>query len=172
MSFLWHYFYINKFRTSKRGIVMGRRVAVRGIALHDGKILCVRLRPYPGKIRAEGGDYWCLPGGGLEDGESLSDGIQREMVEETGIKPNVGKLLFIQQFTFEDTEGLEFFFHIINSEDYLHVDLSKTSHGEKELAEIKFIEPKAVRVLPTFLSVEPLETIAASHDPVHLMSFL
>lgn len=153
---------------------MNRRISVRGIALHDGKLLCVRLLPYNGSLQAVGGDYWCLPGGGLEDGESLLAGIEREMVEETGIKPVIGKLLFIQQFEFKgkDKEYLELFFHITNAEDYLNVDLSKTTHGEIELAEIGFIDPKAVRVLPTFLATEPLQKIADSDDPVHLFSFL
>jgi 8-oxo-dGTP diphosphatase len=151
---------------------MSRRISVRGIALYDGKLFCVRLKPYKEKLRAEGGDYWCLPGGGLEDGEPLLAGIEREMIEETGIKPEIGKLLFIQQFTFNEKEYLEFFFHIINAEEYLHVDLSKTTHGEKELAEADFIDPATVRVLPTFLSTEPLQAIADSDDPVHIVSLL
>lgn len=153
-------------------MTMNRRISVRGVALHGGKLLCVRLRPYEGKIRAEGGDYWCLPGGGLEDGESLLAGIEREMVEETGIKPVVGGLLFIQQFASGGKEYLEFFFHISNGTDYLHIDLSKTTHGETEIADIDFVDPKAVRLLPTFLASEPLEAIAASGGPARIVSFL
>lgn len=151
---------------------MNRRISVRGIALHDGKLLCVRLRPYEGKIRAEGGDYWCLPGGGLEDNEALLDGIEREMLEETGIKPVIGKLLYVHQFAFDGKEHLEFFFHITNGGDYLHIDLAKTTHGEKELAEIDFIDPTAVRVLPTFLATDPLQAIAESDDPARIVSLL
>jgi 8-oxo-dGTP pyrophosphatase MutT (NUDIX family) len=166
MSFIWHYFYTVGDRE------MNRRIAVRGIALHDGKLLCVRLRPYQGKIRAEGGDFWCLPGGGLEDSEAILDGIEREMLEETGIKPVIGKLLYVHQFAFDGNEYLEFFFHITNSEDYLYIDLSNTTHGEKELAEIAFIDPTAVRVLPTFLSTDPLQAIATSDDPARIVSLL
>lgn len=151
---------------------MNRRISVRGIASHDGKVLCVRLRPDERKVRAEGGDFWCLPGGGLEDGEALLDGITREMLEETGIHPIIGRLLFIYQFAFDGKEYLEFFFHISNASDYLHVDLSKTTHGVKELAEIDFIDPKAVRVLPAFLATEPLQDIARGNGPVQMMSYL
>ena len=151
---------------------MFRRISVRGILLHDGKLLCVRLQPYKGSLRAPGGDYWCLPGGGLEEGEALLAGIEREMIEETAIKPVVGNLLYIQQFTHSGVEYLEFFFHITNSEDYLNIDLTKTSHGEKELAEISFVDPKSVRLLPEFLSTEPLNEAVASAEPVRIFSLL
>ena len=52
----------------------------------------------------------------LEMGESLLDGLRREMIEETGVKPEIGKLLFVQQFAdtnssskHGDCEQLEFF---------------------------------------------------------------
>ncbi|HMH70374.1 MAG TPA: NUDIX domain-containing protein, partial [Candidatus Saccharimonadales bacterium] len=92
-----------------------RRVSVRGIIFKDGRMLAQQLKPgSDGKVR----DYWCTPGGGLEANESLHDGLHREMIEETGIAPKIGKLLFIQQFAERETEFLEFFFHIENPEDY------------------------------------------------------
>ncbi len=130
---------------------MTRRIAVRGIAVNDGKILCVKLKAYEGAIR---GQYWCLPGGGVDERESLLDAINREMIEETAVKPVVGSLLFIQQFTEpeKDKEHLEFFFHILNADDYLNIDLSKTSHGEDEISEIEFIDPTSNKILPEFLA--------------------
>jgi len=98
--------------------------------------------------------------------------LEREMIEETAIKPVVGNLLYIQQFTHSGVEYLEFFFHITNSEDYLNIDLTKTSHGEKELAEISFVDPKSVRLLPEFLSTEPLNEAVASAEPVRIFSLL
>lgn len=150
---------------------MARRVAVRGIALHDGKLLCVRLKRYAGSLRAEGSsDYWCLPGGGLEDGEPLLAGIEREMTEETGIKPAVGNLLYVQQFIHGHTEHLEFFFHITNGADYQCLDLARTTHGEKEIEEAAFIDPAAVRrILPEFLASEPLAAVIESAAPTKLI---
>lgn len=151
---------------------MVRRISVRGIVLRDGKLLCVRLKPYDGKLRTQHDDYWCLPGGGLEDGESLVDGISREMIEETGIRPVLGNVLYVQQFTHSEKDYLEFFFHITNADDYLHIDLAETSHGEKEIAEIDFIDPKAVWVLPEFLATEQLQEVASSCGPVRVISRL
>lgn len=37
-------------------------------------------------------DLWNLPGGGLEKGESVSQGLAREVKEETGLKIKIDKL--------------------------------------------------------------------------------
>jgi len=148
---------------------MERHISVRGIAVLDGKLLCVRLKPY---FTVEDGDYnfWCTPGGGLDPGESLIEGFNREMIEETGVTPQVGRLLYVQQFPRQGKDILEFLFHIKNSEDYRSVDLSKTTHGPAEIEAIDFVDPKAVRVLPDFLASENLEEFIASNDPVRFFA--
>lgn len=139
---------------------MIRRVTVRGLVLHEGKLLAVRLKPYKNHLKRDN-DYWCLPGGGLDEGESLMQGIEREMVEETGVKPVIGSLLYVQQFAHDDKDYLEFFFHIMNGEEYLSIDLAATTHGLEEIEEIDFIDPSTVRVLPEFLMTEDLVAHAA-----------
>ena len=52
------------------------RHACRGILLHDGKILL---------IYEANNDKYIIPGGGLEDGETLKECCEREMLEETGM---------------------------------------------------------------------------------------
>jgi 8-oxo-dGTP diphosphatase len=148
---------------------MIREIAVRGIVLHEGKLLCVRLKPYKPSLRNRASDFWCLPGGRLELGESLVAGVEREMTEETGVKPVVGNLLYVQQFGRGEKEYAEFFFLITNSRDYLHIDLSQTTHGEEE---IEFIDPTTMYVLPEFLSTEKLADFAASNGPTRVMSRL
>lgn len=134
---------------------MIRRITVRGIVLHEGKLLCVRLKAYKEHLRRDN-SYWCLPGGGLDDGEALIDGVKREMLEETGVEAQVGDLLYVQQFTHGEKDYLEFFFHITNSHDYLNIDLANSTHGETEIEEIEFIDPETMRVLPEFLGTENL----------------
>lgn len=131
----------------------------------------MRLKPYKDHLKRDN-SYWCLPSGGLDEGEALLTGVEREIVEETGIKPMVGNLLYVQQFTHGDKDYLEFFFHITNSEDYLHIDLSKTTHGAEEIEEISFIDPTTRHVLPEFLKTEPLSERAASSGPTKIISRL
>ncbi len=126
----------------------------------------MRLKKYAGSLRtASGAEYWCLPGGGLDEGEPLISGIEREMIEETGVRPVVGNLLYVQQFAHKDKEYLEFFFHITNGEDYVHIDLTQTTHGAKEIEEAAFIDPAAMHVMPEFLATERLEDQAKNGIP-------
>jgi hypothetical protein len=92
------------------------------------------------------------------------------MIEESGIKPIVGNLLYVQQFTHGEKEYLEFFFHITNSKDYLHIDLSKTTHGMEEIEEIGFVDPSTAHLLPEFLKTEPLNEHATGNTPTKIMS--
>jgi len=138
-----------------------RRIAVRGIILKDGKLLGVKLKKYAGKAADDDGNYWCTPGGGVDEGEPLLPALERELLEELGVAPVVGPLLYVQQFIYKELEHLEFFFHVTNADDYLAIDLSKTTHGAIEIAEVDFIDPKAVTLLPVFLTQRDLPADAA-----------
>lgn len=155
---------------------MNRRIAVRGIAMKDGKLLCARLKPYDGLVLnpSQVEPWWCLPGGGLDIGESLIEGVEREFIEETGIKPKIGNLLYIQQFStpHTNTEHLELLFHITNAVDYVNIDLSKASHGAAEIEEIDFVDPKTTNILPEFLQIEDIGSRIVANSAPKLFSFL
>jgi len=138
--------------------MQNRRVAVRAIIIKDDKLLSVRLKKYPGRISDDGQDFWCTPGGGVDIGEPLIPALERELIEETGIRPIVGQLLYIQQFQHKDWEHLEFFFHVTNTEDYENINLEATTHGAIEIAEIKLINPTTYNVLPAFLTKQNIVT--------------
>ncbi len=55
------------------------RVAVRALIVSDNKTLAVK--------EADGGDWWAIPGGGVDYGESFKDCLLREIKEEIGV-PN------------------------------------------------------------------------------------
>ncbi len=128
---------------------MNRRIAVRGIFVREGKLLCAKLKPYKTAIE---GDFWCTIGGTVDAGESLLRALEREITEETGINPVIGSLLYVQQYLHKDTENIEFFFGIKNVDDYTDIDLSKTTHGAEEIAEIGYIDTRSNNVLPKFLT--------------------
>ena len=155
---------------------MQRRVNVRGIIINDkGELFCQKLKANEQDERG----FWCTPGGGLDLGESLLDGLAREMIEETGIKPEVGSLLFIQQFAESGeqsaqgpSEQLEFFFHITNWQDYMAIDLKNTSHGQLEVSQCGFVDPKTTYILPRYLSEVDFNWLLDRTTPTQLLSEL
>lgn len=145
-----------------------RRIATRGIIEKNGRILAVKHKDTNG----DEVDYWAIPGGGLDPLESLHDGLTREMIEETGITPQLGQLLFVQQYGDSSREYLEFFFHITNANDYGSIDLSKTSHGTLEIARCEFIDPQTENILPKFLQSTDITQVITASSPTHIANYL
>ena len=56
-------------------------IGVGGIVIHDDKALLVKLN-----YGRAANKFWLIPGGFLEAGETLNEGVVREIFEETGMK--------------------------------------------------------------------------------------
>lgn len=54
--------------------------------------------------------YFLPPGGGLQFQEKLETAVQREFLEETGLNITPIKLLYINQFIFDQLHAVEFYF--------------------------------------------------------------
>ncbi|WP_381792883.1 NUDIX domain-containing protein [Streptomyces niveus] len=61
---------------------------VTGIVIEDGQILMLDQD-------TDGSRSWSLPGGKVENGETLEEALVREMREETGVDVEVGRLLYV-----------------------------------------------------------------------------
>ncbi|OGL22636.1 hypothetical protein A2707_04965 [Candidatus Saccharibacteria bacterium RIFCSPHIGHO2_01_FULL_45_15] len=148
-----------------------RRVNVRAIIWHNDKLLAVKHKSKNGGESS----YWALPGGGLDPLESITDGVKRELLEETGVAANIGKLLYIQQLKSSRRhrdEELELFFHVTNPESFTAIDLTKTTHGTQELARCEFIDPTTEYILPDFLQTADIQKQIESDQPVSIANYL
>ncbi len=94
-----------------------RRTAVRAIIIEEEKILMVR----------SGSGYYKLPGGGVEEGESLKEALLREVAEETGyIKCVVKEKLGIVSEQRPDYRAPESHFHMVSHHFQCELDSKET----------------------------------------------
>jgi ADP-ribose pyrophosphatase YjhB (NUDIX family) len=117
-------------------------IRCRAIILHEGKLLLVR---HPSDT-----SYAALPGGKLDWGEDVKECLKREVIEELGVEPILGRLLYINTFMDgENTQSIEFFFEIKNGSQYADTKKLTGTHAH-ELAEIVWIGSDSnIRILPT-----------------------
>ena len=64
------------------------RVRVTGVVIEDDRILLLNQDTDTGRS-------WSLPGGKVEEGETLAAALVREMPEETGLDVEPGRLLYV-----------------------------------------------------------------------------
>lgn len=128
------------------------RVGVGAVVLREGRVLLVRRGAAPAR------GLWAIPGGGLRLGETLQQGAEREIREETGIVIRAGAPLFVCD-SFERDEKGRFRFH------YVIVDMAADYvSGEAKAAddalEARWVSPAELGSIPaTKTTVKLLQQI-------------
>jgi ADP-ribose pyrophosphatase YjhB (NUDIX family) len=98
-----------------------------------GRVLLVKRRFEPLAGR------WSLPGGALEVGETLTEGLAREMREETGLDVDVGPVVDVFDRITLDGNGRARFHYVLV--DYLCTVRGGTPAAGSDVAEIALVEP-------------------------------
>lgn len=65
-------------------------MGVAGVVIDDARLLLVKRGP-----TATRSGLWCIPCGFLDYGEEVRAGAAREVVEETGLEVEVGRVLWV-----------------------------------------------------------------------------
>lgn len=114
---------------------MEKRISSRGIVLRGDEVLTMfRRRIKDGKVK----EYYVIPGGGIEEGETLVDNVIREMKEEFTIDVKV--LGYLGKDEGEDSIANFFHCEIIGGE-------VKLGGEEKQrMSEENYYEPRYVKI--------------------------
>lgn len=78
--------------------MMSRIYRYQGAIIHNHHILLIRHKEH-----ASSHDYWLVPGGGIEAGETEEGCVIREMKEETNLEVKVERLLLEEQWEEDDS---------------------------------------------------------------------
>jgi 8-oxo-dGTP diphosphatase len=84
------------------------RLRACGILIHEDRILLVKHLGLGLK-----GELWSPPGGGIEFGETLTQAVEREFVEETGLHVTAGDWQFLYEYVRPPLHTIECFFSVL-----------------------------------------------------------
>ena len=105
------------------------RIRVSGILKKDDKILFV-------KHRKKGEEYYLLPGGGVDFGETFEIALKREFLEEVNINISVDKLCIISEGV--DPKGEKHIINLVFIVDYVSGEI--VLPDEERIVGIEYLE--------------------------------
>jgi len=109
-------------------------VGVGGVVISSGRALLIRRggRPLQGQ--------WSIPGGMLEIGETLIEGVRRELLEETGVEVRVGELIEVFERINLDGNGKARYHFVVL--DYLCEAVSGEARPGSDVTAVAWTKPE------------------------------
>jgi 8-oxo-dGTP diphosphatase len=147
------------------------RVSTKAIIIENGNILLL-------KHEDQYGEWYCLPGGGQENGETLKEALIRECMEEIGATIEVKDILFIRDYIaknheFKDeaeslnTHQIEIMFECSTNENYIPFIGLKPDSTQKEVLWIELKSLSEIRFYPKEM-ISYLENNIDSKEKIYL----
>jgi 8-oxo-dGTP diphosphatase len=121
-------------------------IGVGAVIVERGRALLVRRATEP--LLGE----WSVPGGMLELGETLRDGVQREVLEETGLAVEAAEVLDVFDSIFTDADGRTRYHYVLI--DYLCWPLSGEARAASDVSDVRWVTADALPALGLRESIE------------------
>jgi 8-oxo-dGTP diphosphatase len=112
-------------------------VGVGGVVISDGRTLLIRRGSPPLERQ------WSIPGGMLEAGETLLEGVRRELAEETGIEVRVLDLIEVFERITLDGEGKARYHFVVL--DYLCERVRGEPRAGSDVTDVAWAMPEELR---------------------------
>ena len=121
-------------------------IGVGAVIVEGGRALLVRRATEP--LKGE----WSVPGGMLELGEKLRDGVRREALEETGLGVEPGELLGVFDSIFTDDQGRTQYHYVLV--DYLCRPISGKARPGTDVSEVRWVAEEDLPSMNLRASIE------------------
>jgi len=121
-------------------------IGVGAVIIEGSRVLLVRRDTEP--LRGE----WSVPGGMLELGEKLRDGVRREALEETGVTVEPGEVLDVFDSIFTDGLGKTQYHYVLI--DYLCRPISGEAQAGSDVSEVRWVSLEALPAMGLRESIE------------------
>jgi 8-oxo-dGTP diphosphatase len=106
-------------------------IGVGAVVVHEGRVLLVRRGREPLK------GHWTLPGGVLEVGETLAEGVAREVKEETGMEVEPIELVELLDRIHRDAGQVRYHYVIA---DYLCRVIGGNLRAASDADDVRWVE--------------------------------
>jgi 8-oxo-dGTP diphosphatase len=138
-------------------------VGVGGVIIDEGRALLIRRGSEP--LRGE----WSIPGGTLELGETLAEGVARELLEETGLVVRVlGQIEVFERIYTEKSGGaskkkkrprfhyviVDYFCERVSGEPRAGSDVSDVAYAREDELDKFHLTETALRILRKAFAME------------------
>ncbi|MBU0531308.1 MAG: NUDIX domain-containing protein [Candidatus Uhrbacteria bacterium] len=123
-----------------------KRIRAVSILIDQNKVLLI-FRKFEGK------EYYTFPGGGLEPNETIEQAVLRELFEETTLRAEIDKLLYVHEY---DDDSEQYFYLL--KKHYGTPKLHQASIEKQRNSEQDYYEPRWVDINDlTNIRLYPLE---------------
>ena len=121
-------------------------IGVGAVVVDGSRVLLVRRATEP--LKGE----WSVPGGMLELGEKLRDGVRREVLEETGLVVEPGEVLDVFDSIFTDAQGRTQYHYVLI--DFLCRTISGEAKAGTDVSEVRWISENDLPAMGLRESIE------------------